>query len=78
MSREKTEGGAFEENFRKLESLSEELQQNKVSIDELVPRMKEALHAVKICKEVLKQTDAQLKEINEAFGELEDFASGEE
>lgn len=77
MSREKTESGAFEENFRKLESLSEELQQNKVSIDELVPRMKEALQAVKICKEVLKQTDAQLKEINEAFGELEDFASSE-
>ena len=47
---------SFEANFKKLEELSQELQDNKVSIDELIPRMKEALSAIKICKDVLKET----------------------
>ena len=60
----------FEENFKKLEKLSQELQENKVSIDELVPKMKEALSAIKICKEVLKETKSQLKDISAEFGEM--------
>ena len=62
----------FEANFKKLEQLSEELQENRVSIDELVPRMKEALSSIKVCKEVLKETKSQLNEVNEEFAELED------
>jgi len=62
---------SFEENFKKLEGLSTDLQDNKVSIDELVPRMKEALSSIKVCKDVLKETKSQLKEINKEFEELE-------
>ena len=55
---------SFEENFKILESLAQALQDNKISIDELIPRMKQALEAVKICKDVLKETKHHLKEIS--------------
>ena len=56
----KARNESFEENFNKLEVLSQELQENNVSIDELVPRMKEALDAIKVCKSVLKETNSKL------------------
>ena len=67
----------FEENFKKLETLSQELQENKVSIDELVPRMKDALGAIKVCKDVLKETKSQLTEINKEFADLDELTAGE-
>ena len=42
----------FEEHYKKLETLSKELQENQVSIDELVPRMKEALESFKVCNRI--------------------------
>jgi exodeoxyribonuclease VII small subunit len=66
-----SENSNFENNFKKLEQLATELQSNKISVDQLVPRMKEAVAAIKICKEVLRHTKSQLKEINEEFAELE-------
>lgn len=60
----------FEENFKKLEKLSQELQENKISVDDLIPKMKEALSAIKVCKEVLKETKSQLKEISSEFSEV--------
>lgn len=68
---ESKEGKSFEENFRRLEQIAQELHENKISIDELVPKTKEALQAIKVCKEVLKETKSQLKEIQEEFLELE-------
>lgn len=64
------EDQSFEGNFKKLEKLSSELQENKITIDELVPKMKEALGAIKVCKDVLKETKVQLKEISAEFAEL--------
>ena len=63
----KKESKNFEENFQKLEDLSKELQEDNISIDELIPRMKEALESIKICKEVLKDTKIQLTKISEEF-----------
>ncbi len=60
----------FSDNFKKLEKLSQELQENQISIDELVPRMKEALSSIKVCKDVLKKTEAQLTEISVEFEEM--------
>ena len=71
MGSDKEQSNSFEANFKKLERLSQELQENKISIDELVPRMKEALSAIKVCKEVLKETKSQLKEIGAEFAEVE-------
>ena len=67
----------FEENFQKLEKLSQELQENKVSIDQLVPRMKEALTAIKVCKEVLVETKSQLTEIQTEFADLDSLSTSE-
>ena len=65
---------SFETNFRKLEQLSKELQEDSISIDELVPRMKEALTSIKICKEVLQETKVKLAEVSNEFDELKDGA----
>ena len=61
----------FQENFEKLERLSEELRGNEVTIDELVPRMKEALSSIRVCKEVLQKTESQLQEISSEFEDLD-------
>ena len=66
-----TESKSFESNFRKLEMLSADLQDNKVTIDALIPRMQEALSAIKVCKSVLKETKVQLKEISLEFADIE-------
>lgn len=70
MADEKTTSKSFEANYRKLEQLSQQLQNNQVSVDELVPRMKEALSAIRICKEVLKETKVQLQQIGAEFEEV--------
>ena len=71
MPEKKETSEGFEENFKKLEKLSQELQENKISVDQLVPRVKEALSAFKVCKEVLKETESQLSEISSEFADLE-------
>ena len=62
---------SFENNYKKLEGLAQALQENKVGIDELVPKMKEALSSIKVCKQVLHETKSQLKEIEREFEEIE-------
>ena len=69
-NKEKTKIGEFERSFALIEQLALELQNNEISIDELVPRMKEALEAIKICKSVLKKTEAQLIELEAEFTQL--------
>ena len=66
---------SFEENFRKLEKLSQELQENCITVDELVPRMKEALIAIKVCKDDLKETKTKLTEVTTEFKEIEESQS---
>jgi len=65
----------FQDNFAKLEKLSQELQENKLSIDELVPKMKEALEAIKACKKVLSETKIQLVEVSQEFEKIESEGS---
>lgn len=62
---------SFEENFQKLQTFSKELQENSVTIDALIPRMKDALSAVKVCKGVLEKTNSQLVELSAEFKSLE-------
>ena len=61
---------SFEEKFHFLESLAKSLQEGNVSVDQLVPKMKEATEAIKACKMVLKETKAELIEIEKEFNEL--------
>jgi len=77
MAKATKQEASFEKNYEFLENLSQQLQENRVGVDELVPRMKEALGAIKVCKDVLKETKSQLKEINHEFEELEELAAEE-
>lgn len=60
----------FEENFFLLETLAKDLQNGQVSVDELVPKMRDATKAMKVCKEVLKNTRIQLSEIETEINSL--------
>lgn len=66
----KTESKTFEENYKTLERLAEELQENQISVDELVPRVQTALAAFKVCRGVLKETESKLSEITAEFATL--------
>ena len=65
-----TKKAGFDENFKILEALSKELQSGSVSIDELIPKMKQATDSIRVCKEVLKKTKIQLEEIEGEFTDL--------
>ncbi len=68
----------FDENFKILESLSKELQSGAVSIDELIPKMKQATDSIRVCKDVLKKTKVQLEEIESEFSDLFEEEEGKE
>ena len=68
MKNEKTDN--FEQRFKFLEELTKELSEGSVSVDQLVPKMKQASEAIKICKEVLKNTKVELVEVEKEFEEL--------
>ncbi len=64
---EENKNNSFEVHFNKLNLFSKELQEDKVSIDDLVERMKDALESVKICKSVLKETKSQIIKVSKEF-----------
>lgn len=66
----KNSSETFEEKFKFLENLSKELGDGSISVDQLVPKMKEASAAIKTCKEVLKNTKLELVEVEKEFEEL--------
>jgi len=61
---------SFESHFKKLEEISRELQDNKIGIDQLVPKMKEALESIKVCKDVLQETELQIVAMSKEFESL--------
>lgn len=75
---QRRENQRFEENFRKIELLSNDLQENRVGLDELVPRMKDALAAMKVCREVLQETKTQLQEMGNEFKALQQLAEAKD
>ena len=66
----KDSSSSFEEKFKFLEELTKELSEGSISVDHLVPKMKQATEAIKICKEVLKKTKIELVEVEKEFDEL--------
>ena len=66
----KNSGETFEKNFKFLEDLTRELNEGKVTVDQLVPKMKQASEAIKICKSVLKDTKVELVQVEREFEEL--------
>lgn len=69
MSKKAESTAKFAESYQVLEKLAEELQDNQISVDELVPRVQAALEAFKVCRTVLQETESKLSEISAEFGQ---------
>ncbi|MBL7662781.1 exodeoxyribonuclease VII small subunit [bacterium] len=66
--------GSFTSHYTKIETLVKELETNKISVDELIPRLESALDSLQVCKSMLSKTQLRLSEIKQ---ELEQLATDE-
>ncbi|MFQ7113776.1 exodeoxyribonuclease VII small subunit [Hallella bergensis] len=53
----------YEEAIRQLEDIVEKLENNKLDIDEMSKQLKKAQQLIKLCKERLTKTDAEIQKI---------------
>lgn len=60
----------YEENYAILERITESLNKDEISIDELVEKTREALNAARICMEILKNQKGEFKKLEKEFSEL--------
>jgi exonuclease VII small subunit len=61
---------SFETNFRKLEELQRDLDNESITIDELVPRAKAGADAAAACFEVLRRSEEALVEIDKVYARI--------
>lgn len=55
----------YEEAIHQLETIVEKLENNEMDIDELSAQLKKAQQLIKLCKNKLTKTDAEIKKILE-------------
>lgn len=55
----------YEEALRRLEEIVERMENDELDIDELTEQLKTAQKLVKVCKDKLTKTDAEIKKILE-------------
>ncbi len=55
----------YEEAVHQLEAIVEKLENNEMDIDELSAQLKKAQQLIKLCKNKLTKTDAEIKKILE-------------
>lgn len=71
----------YDENFKLLKSISEDLKNGNLGIDELVKKGKEATSAANICLDILKTERGNFKTIEEELEKIsknmEDLIGGE-
>lgn len=53
----------YEEAIRQLEDIVEKLENNELNIDEMSKQLKKAQQLIKLCKERLTKTDAEIQKI---------------
>lgn len=53
----------YEDAIKQLESIVEKLENNELDIDELSRQLKTAQRLIKLCKDRLTKTDAEIKKI---------------
>ena len=53
----------YEEAVRQLEAIVEKLENNELDIDELSTELKKAQQLIRLCKDKLTKTDAEIKKI---------------
>jgi exonuclease VII small subunit len=60
----------FETNFKKLDTLSKDLDQDKIPVDELIGRVRDGAEAAKACFAIIKETEDGLANFEAVFAEL--------
>jgi exodeoxyribonuclease VII small subunit len=60
----------YEENYAILEQITESLNKDDVSIDDLVEKTKEALKAARICMDILNKQKGEFKKLETEFSQL--------
>jgi len=60
----------YEENFAVLERITESLNKDEISIDDLVIKTKEALAAARTCMDILKKQRGEFQKLEKEFAEL--------
>ncbi len=63
MARTEKQEPKYEEAVRQLEAIVEKLENNELDIDELSAELKKAQQLIRLCKDKLTKTDAEIKKI---------------
>ncbi|MBP7856817.1 MAG: exodeoxyribonuclease VII small subunit [Prevotella sp.] len=58
----------YEDAIRQLEDIVTKLENNELEIDEMPSQLKKAQELIKLCKDKLTQTDAEIKKVTESQG----------
>lgn len=58
----------YEDAIRQLEDNVTKLENNELEIDEMPSQLKKAQELIKLCKDKLTQTDAEIKKVTESQG----------
>lgn len=66
MAKEKINTDSFEYNFRKLEKILSDLEENidKKSLDSIIDNYQEGLKLLKICRDKLSEAELKIEKIN--------------
>lgn len=59
----------YEDAMRQLEEIVDSMESNELGIDELTEKLKTAQKLIKLCKDKLTKTDAEIKKILDADAE---------
>jgi len=57
----------YQKAIEELEEILENIQEDKVDLDELISQLKKAYELIDFCKNRIKQTEMKIKEINDKF-----------
>jgi exodeoxyribonuclease VII small subunit len=60
----------YEESFAVLERITESLNKDEISIDDLVKKTREALEAARTCMDILKKQRGEFKKLEKEFAQL--------
>jgi len=67
MDDKKNEKANYEENFNILENITEQLNRDEISVDDLVSKTKEALKSAKLCLNILNEQRGEFIKLEKEF-----------
>jgi exodeoxyribonuclease VII small subunit len=70
MDDKKNEKANYENNFNILEDITEQLNRDEISVDDLVSKTKEALKSAKLCLDILNEQRGEFTKLEKEFATL--------